>query len=395
MSSHGTQIRWLIAVVVAAAVVSAVFACGESADEPTAAPTPTPTSVPTSTPTPTSTSVPDIPVDRDEIPVGDLTVPVCVPSDPNGSSSVGTAPGANPTPTPSAASRDVETITAEVSAYLAVVTPVVSHLGVWEAWLNESWALESSHEQRAAMLQLAGIKVAQACDALYFVSLVPPEASDLHAAAVDAAMDRLTWIKQAADSLKEDSTAQPASIEDSAFSISSLLEQIADEISGLEETHNVVKSAGHTVSDPAIGIQVDLPEGWFAFPESLNFAITAPPALNGDDMASLGPESWQLGTSLRIRRLRGAGEMTPAAASSLFNGLVTQQGSIDASTDTEIDGFPALRHELAVNNDWDASVTVVVVGQFVYFIETGCLVSSVDGCSGVQALAESIHFLES
>lgn len=372
-------------------------ACDSGSGGLTATPSivPTHTAIPEPTVTPTATAIPIVstptPAVRDSIPVSSIVTPICLPADPNGPDSVGTAPGVQPTATPSQGERDDETIRAEITAYLQRVSPVIDHTLYWEDWLTLQWQDGSSPEETAAILHIIGTKVAQACNSLALIRSMPPETSDLHAAISEATRDRLSWVNDTTTQLKAGSSPEQIT---GTSEVVRLLEVASSELEHLIATYPDLGAGEYSLTDPVLLIEVAMPDGWFASPDNLNLALTAPPVSGGTDLASLGPDSWNLGSSVRIRRLRNAGSLTVEQASSLFNGIVTRQGQIASSEDVEVGGYPAIRHELTTMDAWNASVTIVIAGEFTYFLETGCLPSVSSGCQGAEAIVNSIEFLK-
>lgn len=378
-------------------VLVIVSACDSASGGQTATseviPTETATASPTVPPTATATPRPSTPTPntRDSIPVDSIVTPICLPADPNGPDSVGTAPGAQPTATPSQGERDETAVRLEITAYLERVSPVIDHTLFWEDWLIEEWQEDSSPEEAAALLHIMGTKIAQACSSLALIGLTPPETSDLHAAISEATLDRLSWISTAATQLKSGSSTEQI-VE--ASTVIDLMELVSSELQSLTAAYPGINASVYSLTDSVLLIEVAMPDGWFVSPDNLNLALIASPESGGTDLASLGPESWGLGSSVRVRRLRNAGSLTPEQASSLFNGIVTRQGEIASSENIELSGYPAIRHHLMTGNSWAASVTVVIAGEFTYFLETGCLATVNGGCEAVESVVNSIEFLE-
>jgi hypothetical protein len=123
----------------------------------------------------------------------------------------------------------------------------------------------------------------------------------------------------------------------------------------------------------------------------LGAAYFAPFNEQAPNLSGLGPESWDMGTGVRVRRLRNPGVVTAEEATQKFSALVTRQGSIASTLNINIGGLPALRHELATINGWAASMSVVVAGEFTYFIETGCVPAKVGSCEGVQGVVHALQ----
>jgi hypothetical protein len=326
------------------------------------------------------------------MPLEDIANPVCVPADVTDSSSVGTAPGVQPTATPLPGQRDAETVKSEIDAYLDAVAPAFEHARYWETWLRGRWAESLSSGQQATALHIASIRMAQACNALAAMSYVPQEAASSHIEISEAARRRLAWSQDAVAQLQCCGTGITHETEADALEVESAFDEAYATLSSLIEEFPDVSPGRYELFDPVLAVRLRVPDGWFTWPEGLSIVLTAPAEENDDTLAGLGADSWRLGTSVRVRRLRNSNSLTVAEANDQFQALVTRQGEVLSSREISIDKAPALMHTLNAGGGWNVTMTIVTAGEFVYFIETGCSTNVPAGCDQAMEIVDSVRF---
>ncbi len=374
-------------------LVIAVLACS-SGDPATPPPTATlavgQTPSPAESPTPTTASPTPTP-----LPIYTIDLPPCDPGGQNSSGiQLGTAPGPTPTPLPEAGQRDASVISQELSDYFASASPVAEHLAEWSESFNSVWSSDLTGTQEADLLQVLGTRAAQACDAVRQITHLPPEVTGFDSLLRQAARTRHAWVGVAAEQLECCGAASSSVIDVGNIETSDVVDQLAVESASLLERYNSQPAEPPVLVDEAFGIEILPRRGWLTAADGLNPVLFAPFELNRITVSGLGPDRWQQGTAVRVRRLRNPETLDAETASSRFIALITQQGSVSSVETVEVDGVPAARHILAPEDPrWSATITVFVAGDFTYFLETGCP-SEVDGaCDATNAVATSLKLI--
>ncbi len=370
-------------------------ACSSSGNDPSPEPTATPQ--PSPSPVPTATTPPQVTPEASATPASpgiEITLPVCVTRGNAGGGLPGTAPGPTPTPLPEGGRTDSELISREIREYLGIVGPVASHVEDWTVWFETAWADPGSPEEQANALQLFGARLAQACSALFAQSYIPPEALDHQDQLQSAVSGLYSWLGTAALELEccGDSKTNPVlAAFDTARQMLTDRSVAADQ---LASEYEVEPAEAIEFSDAVLGIEFTLGDQWMIAANGLSPVFAAPFSQSRLDISGLGPDSWQNGTAVRVRRLRNPSPIDVETASSRFAGLITQQGSIASAELTVVDGHDGLLHRLDPSlADWKAAVTVVVVGNFTYFIETGCPGDVPGACAAAETVASSVKFI--
>lgn len=358
-----------------------VAACNSGSDEPTTGPA-TATALSTASPTPTLTpqtsSTPLV-----------VTVESCNTSNGSGSGGLGTAPGPLPTATPSG-SRDNETVRRELGEYFSETLPLIEYMELWNASFNGAWADSLSSREQAERVQVISTRMTLACDAVSVIEEVPPEAAEFDTQMRQAIRDRHAWIMSAADDLNSDNEISPDTDAENEASLTQLFD-LSNSAAVLTGEYGVSPGEQRRYVNEAIAIELDLPEGWVASADGLSPVLMAPFEQNLEMLSGLGPDQWQLGTAIRVRRLRNSEPINAQEASERFNSVVERQGPVASTEETSVDGNPALRHTLdPEDGNWQATVTVIVAGDFTYFVETGCPVTVAGACDAVEDVAGSL-----
>lgn len=383
-----------------------VLACGSQNTTPVSAP-PTQTATPvistvtaTSTPGATVTVTVQPPATQTSVPVPTATsvqiapesvsYPAC-DTGTRGSGSIGTAPGPTPTPVPNIDTRDPEIARQDLSTYMSAVQPITRYMANASELFNGYWPDSVLPSEQARLLQVLGTRISIACEAIALITEVPPEATGFDALLKESARVRHAWVGAAVEQLLCCGSSVNAHIHTGNTETTETLEHLVDEVSVLLERYNSAVSRDRLLVDSELGIEIVAGEDWIVSADGLSPLLLAPLTQNARSVEGLGPQNWKLGTAVRIRRLRNPTPTTASEASSRFAGLITQHGNVNSVGEISISGLVGLRHELAsLTQSWEASVTVVVTGRLIYFIETGCP-SNVDGaCEAVEAAVESL-----
>lgn len=358
---------------------------------PTALPSPSPTPAPTASPTAVSAPTTPVATATSAFTAGDISYPACNTGGPGGSGSIGTAVGPTPTPVPNIGSRDPDVASREVATYFAEIEPVIAYLVDSSNEFNLKWLSRQSTDEQVLLLQLLGSRTALACDAVAFVTEVPPEATTFDNQLRDDAKARHAWVGVAVEQILCCGTAVDSGVEAGNVQTLAKLRELSVSAENLQLEYDAQTSEKRSFIDDALGLELSVGEDWLISSEGLSPVLLAPFELNEDGIEGLGPESWALGTSLRIRRLRNPGPLGVVEASARFVGLISRQGDIESVDEIELDGLSALRHQLeSASPTWSASVTVFVAGDFTYFIESGCPVSVSGACSSADGIVSSL-----
>jgi hypothetical protein len=280
----------------------------------------------------------------------------------------------------------------ELSAYMSAVMPIALYLFGASVEFDDGWATSPTAGQQAQLLQALGRRVAIGCSAAVLVTAVPPEAEGIDTLLREGAKGRHRWVGLAVEQLRCCGSSITPDTEAGNAETSEVLATFVRTASELSVVHEVSPMTDRLFADETLGIEMTVDAEWLVSSEGISQVFHAPIELNGSGVAGLGPDSWSLGTALRIRRLRNPGPLTASEASSRFAGLISRQGSVANTHEIEVAGISGLRHALAPElPSWSASVTVVVAGDFTYFMETGCPVDVSSACAAVEEAMASLR----
>ncbi len=323
--------------------------------------------------------------------VADVSYPSCDTGSRHTSGSLGTAPGPTPTPVPDIGSRDAELVSSELSEYFSEAIPVVNHVVDWNDAFNSEWSASLKPSEQAEVLQVLGSRASLACDAVARIANVPIEAAGFDALLREAIRVRHAWAGSAIEQLVCCGNGVSTETDIGNSDTLKVVAQLPVESAALIQQYDASTRESLMLSDSAIGIEVAVEVGWLISADGLSPLLLAPFELNRPDRSGLGPERWQIGSAVRIRRLRNPEPITALQASSRFTALVTQQGSVAMTEETSVGGVAALRHILSPEHQlWSSAVTVLVAGDFTYFVETGCPSDVTGACDAVDAVATSL-----
>jgi hypothetical protein len=281
-------------------------------------------------------------------------------------------------------------VAAEVSDYMTRVTPTAQYIWAWDTWFSAAWAKAATAEGQAALLHQLGNRIAQACGAYAAITNVPVEAAGIDTLVREAARVRHAWAQAAVEQLQCCGKVVSEEIAAGNVSTSSAVSGVLPALQQFGADYGAVALEGFGLSHSALAVGVQVLPGWLASADGLTMVFVAPFHFQAAGLAGLGPEVWQKGTGVTVRRLRNPDLLTPAEASERFSGLVTGQGSVESTEEVQLSGFPALRHQLAAGEGWLATVTVTVAGDFTYFIETGCVTGVSGSCEEVERLVNGL-----
>lgn len=368
-------------------------ACSSGTSDPvTQTPSAPSASVPTETPVGTA------PTDPAVLPtaftVADIALPNCNTGGGPTTGLPGTAPGPTPTPLPDDGSRDAALISRELAEYFTAASPVAGHMISWSNVFNLERPETLGPGKQAESLQVLGLRAAQACDAVAQIKHFSPEVAGYDSLLREAVRVRHAWVRAAIQQLECCENAFSSDTGNGNTETSAIVSSLAPEMVALLQRYGAAPSDTQRFSDEAIGIEMSVQAGWIVTADGLNPILYAPFDLNRSGLSGLGPDRWQRGAAVRVRRLRNPGDIDVGTASTRFSPLVTQQGSVASVEQTQVSGVAALRH--VINSEipnWSATVTVFVSGDFTFFVETGCPSDVPGACESVESAAASLKLL--
>lgn len=282
----------------------------------------------------------------------------------------------------------------EADEYFTAAAPIADHLFDWSGAFNSEWSAGLTTEKQAEVLWLLGIRAVQACAAAAMIDRVPPELQGFDALLREAARVRHAWADAALQQLECCGNGFTSVLDIGNTQTSDLIGDLARELETQLKLPDIYTLEGQRLRDEALGVEITTETGWLVAASGLNPVLYAPFELNRQDVSGLGPENWENGAAVRLRRLRNPSPIDAAAASDRFTALITRQGAVESVERLQVDGVAALRHVLSASvPEWEASVTVLVAGDFTYFLETGCPADVARSCESVNAVAASLRLL--
>ena len=282
------------------------------------------------------------------------------------------------------------TVRTELSEYFSFASPLVEHLTQSNDPFSDAWAERLSVREQSEQIQALATRMTLACDAVSIIELVPPEATVFDANLRRVISERHAWVSSAVNDLNNGLGISEA-VEARNRVTFIELSRVSNEADVLAGEHGITPVELLRYTNEPLGISLDLPLGWVVSADGLSPVLMAPFAQNLSALPGLGPDRWQLGTAIRVRRLRNSEPIDAQQAGERFKSIIERQGPVERVEEVSLEGNPALLHILAPEQaDWSATVTVLVLGDFTYFVETGCPATLPGACEAVEGVAGTL-----
>lgn len=357
-----------------------------------ALPTPTISASPdnveaTPRPTVTASSEPgsDKPGGLAEIALSELASSSCNPSKGSSGSGFGTAPPPTVVPTPaggSAASGDP----AARAEYLVRALSIAENLSAWSTDFEATWQYDLSPGQQAAALLLLEHRTSQLCQSISLLDA--PDSLEIdHGYFQGVLRARHAWIALAIDELANTGSARTELLATGRVSTYEAIEQV---LTNYRQFSSGNSNSGTIVEFDELGIQFDLPAGWYVYRDVRAPKISAPADLTSN-LAVEGPYAWDRGASLDIRRFGGFGFSTVAEAFERLEALISRLGEpVDQSAGSILGSEAIVTTLVDPQLDWEFTAIVAVVDQSTFVINYGCPQDREEWCDALEVALQGL-----
>jgi len=303
--------------------------------------------------------------------------------------------GTAPAPTPSPVSADSGPQEDLVSELRAEVDPIIAALIGFNTALHNAWPYADTAEKRAAQLHIFGNRLAQLCSAMSLLT-VPNDAFDKVAELAESMRARHTWVMAVVDELTCCSDARTDGLDvdqtSSYLAIVASTTELNDFFDNYLGNRNV--DSERSIVNKRFGLTMLLGNHPVVVRNTVDFLVIFAEDSKILGAYSLGPDGWNDGTSIRIRRLRNRTEFSVPEAITQYENLLTRFGDPNPDNYMDVPMLNGIRIPYPpFENSWSGSVTVFVEDGFTYFVESMCRPGEPDLCEFVDASIDSIRHI--
>ena len=303
--------------------------------------------------------------------LANLVIPVCRTTPfAGGSVGFGTVPrapeGATTSPSGSV-NPEVEIIVA--------LAPVIRRVDHFTAKLDSAWYAADSERDFVTVLFDESRRLWLLCGA---VAVAAPGLVNTHPVLTSLRTllserqvwltDRLEVLRTTPDSIRDDDVSRAATSE-ALKNLTVRIDALAVE-AGVEDR---ITPVPFTVPNPLLEISLDLPAGWLLIRNRIDIVLAAPPELHTEGVSGLGVPGWNLGTALRIKRLRHEAPWTLSDTEELMDSLLIKFGERVRDETVQVDGLATIARVYdAPEHGWVTFAAATVRDLHTYLFEFGC-----------------------
>lgn len=336
-------------------------------------------------------------VDTSEIDISTLVVPVCRPNATASVSGVfGTVPHPNPQPE-NGPPVSGQSLGDDIGLFSYGAKPLLDYVAYFTATADSEWSNARDPQEFARTVFAEGRRLWLACNAIANLS-APAPAESIRAAISNALLARREILAKAAGQIQ--SSTGDAFQPDSNRSLSS------NDLLGLTVLLDVfADSAGlplplmpkpFQIVNSLLQLSIEAPAGSILVRNSIDIVVIAPLNLQENGVMGLGPPGWNMGTAMRIRRVRNGGRADLADVRAVVDVLYSRAGELLPESLIEIDGNDGvLRTYRDRDSRWDTLVAAGAIGEVTYLFTAGCPQTRTSEClSFLRDFVDSADFGE-
>ena len=260
---------------------------------------------------------------------------------------------------------------------------------------DRSWGIAEGSEDLGRVILFEGRRLSQLCSALSVVPLTTDGKPfvDTMADNLKARRDLLYSTAELGRDDSADLRTLDADRTDSSLTLKGL-EVNLDEFSTLAGVTSVA-SVPFTIVNPLLAVTFDAPAGWLMVRNGIDIVLLAPEEQQVYSARGLGPDSWNLGSALRVRRFRNPESADLSGLSLTLDALYAQFGgrvAVETSRFGSIDGVLGIYRDM--ERGWDTLVAATVIDDSTYLFELGCPDEINSVCmSTINQFVASVEFI--
>jgi hypothetical protein len=261
------------------------------------------------------------------------------------------------------------------------VGPIVSSARWWVSHIQDEWPGAAVREQ-ADLVLVESTRLAALCSATSAVE-IDHELGDAHLEWVEALTKRQAWASEVANSLSCCGRADTPELEALRGSTADAVSAAAENVQKAAAKYGPLTTAdrGYRISNERLEVSLLVPPAWTVARNDTQMALIADPSLQVGSADGIGPDESNLGTGVRVRRLRKSEGWTLESAVDQAKSALSNLGSERSRRALTVDGAPATELLLVPPDEkWVTRLVVAGPGGSAYFIEMGCPKTFDDAC---------------
>ena len=309
----------------------------------------------------------------------DLVLPNCSPVT-RGNGSIGTVPLPTATPIPEAA----DGIQEDIDVAYAVADLMVENIIELVTQADANWAVLNTDQERANHLYTEIVRVGHLCGAAH-VSLNLSQTDDFSRSFLAALLNRVAALESAWVAVRDGIDLK---VSDELRAVST--KRVGTLLRDLEFYSSVNGAAvdrrtlGSQYFSNLLNIGVSVPTGWIVIRDDVQLVIQAPTETQSLKFDELGPESWELGHALRVRRFGTSLLLRRSEPEFVLAELMLNMGSEISTGTTDINGETLFTGEYVTSvPPWRVLAAVMIRDASTYLLELACRQGERDRCDAL------------
>lgn len=313
----------------------------------------------------------------------------------SGFSGQGTAPAPTPTPAPADSFRPPYLVERELMKFAVQVTPIADALGSYNSAFQEAWVRATAAEKQAAQLHTYGNLLARLCSAVSQLD-IPPEVFTHTVGLSESIRARHSWTIVATDELLCCGNGHTAVLDvgyiSTSFAINRAISRLAEYFAAqsLSQPEGVLR----VVTNDRLGFSMEIPLYAVVVRNEIDSLVALDSAQEILDPASFGPVGWNLGSSVRVRRIRNGSDLSVSQAVVEYEAILARFGPFTKTSILDIPDLDELQFTYSLDGEsWSGLTIIFVLDGHTYFVEMMCDDSEQDVCEGLRSSIESIRLM--
>ncbi|MBI2965787.1 MAG: hypothetical protein HYY34_06275 [Chloroflexi bacterium] len=274
--------------------------------------------------------------------------------------------------------------------------PIMSAAQWWVSHTQDGWPGATARGQ-ADLVLVESTRLGVLCTATSAVD-IDYELGGAHLEWVEALTKRQAWASEVANSLSCCGRADSPELEALRRSAADAMSAAATKVQDAAARYGPLATAasGYRISNERLELSLMAPSAWAVARNDTQMALIADPSLQLQKAEGFGLDESNLGTGVRIRRLRKSGGWTLEGAVDQAKSALANLGSERTRRALTVDGAPATELLLVPPDEkWVTRLVVAGAGDSAYFIEMGCPKTFDDACaSRFQEILEGVQLGE-
>jgi hypothetical protein len=282
----------------------------------------------------------------------------------------------------------------ETSEVRQHVDPISTAVLIYSRGFEEAWPNLDTPSDQAEHLHVLGNRLAQLCAAVSQID-IPPESLTQISSLAESIRARHAWTILTLEQLLKYGDGR------SEFTdVGRLLtfQRIEDTTASLDsfftdgQIDEVAKN--RTVTSDQLGLTFEIVSGDVVIRNGIDLFISLVDAPAVFEFDSLGPDGWDEGAAVRVRRLRNRSDISLDQAGIDNAGLINRYGSVTRIESINIPELDSVEYSYQFSEPWFGSVIVFISANYTYMVDSVCQNIGVENCERTKSIVESLRFIE-